>query len=99
MTASDSLILLDFWAEWCVPCLELEPILDTVAAERGSQLKICRINVDDNPNLVAEYVPDNIFPCLILMKNQILKDRVYGTDPTMEPKAFLDQWIQEHAAD
>lgn len=96
---SDSLILLDFWAEWCVPCLELEPILEELAAEQGSRLKICKINVDDNPKLVAEYVPDNMFPCLILIKNQALKDRVYGTDPNMEPKAFLDQWIRQHAED
>ena len=93
---SDALILLDFWAEWCVPCLELEPVLATLAVEQGQRLKICRINVDDNPNLVAEYVPDNIFPCLVLLENNILKDRVYGTDPTMEPKAFLDQWIAKH---
>ena len=89
--------MLDFWAEWCVPCLELEPILEAIAAEHGSKIKICKINVDDNPNLVAEYVPDNIFPCLILMKNQILKDRVYGTDPDMEPKDFLEKWIRQHS--
>lgn len=93
VASSNQLVLLDFWAEWCVPCLEIEPLLEAIAADLGDQIKICKINVDDNPNLVADHVPDNMFPCLILMTNNTLIERVYGTDPKMEPKAFLDQWI------
>ena len=96
VTQSEGLILLDFWAEWCLPCLEIEPLLETIAADLGEQIKICKINVDDNPNLVAEYVPDNMFPCLVLMTNNTLIDRVYGTDPDLAPKVFLDQWIGKH---
>lgn len=96
VSSSNQLILLDFWAEWCVPCLEIEPLLETIAADLGDQIKICKINVDDNPNLVADYVPDNMFPCLILMKDKKIIERVYGTDPKMPPKAFLDQWIGKH---
>ncbi|MBT5707763.1 MAG: c-type cytochrome [Verrucomicrobia bacterium] len=98
VASADQLVLLDFWAEWCVPCLEIEPLLETIAADLGDQIKICKINVDDNPNLVADHVPDNMFPCLILMTNNTLIERVYGTDPKMEPKAFLDQWIARHLA-
>ena len=96
VSAATQLVLLDFWAEWCLPCLEIEPLLETIAADLGEQIKICKINVDDNPNLVADHVPDNMFPCLILMTNNTLIERVYGTDPKMEPKAFLDQWIAKH---
>ena len=96
VASADQLVLLDFWAEWCAPCLEIEPLLEAIAADLGDQIKICKINVDDNPNLVADYVPDNMFPCLILMTNNTLIERVYGTDPKMEPKAFLDQWIASH---
>lgn len=93
---SRSLVLLDFWAEWCLPCLELEPLLEKMAATFGSQLKLCKINVDENTELVAEYVPDNIFPCLILLRDGKVLDRRYGTDPKMEPEAFLRSWIQQH---
>lgn len=96
VVAAKQLVLLDFWAEWCLPCLEIEPLLESIAADLGAQIKICKINVDDNPNLVADHVPDNMFPCLILMTNNTLIERVYGTDPKMEPKAFLDQWIDKY---
>ncbi|MBI4663945.1 MAG: thioredoxin [Verrucomicrobia bacterium] len=87
------LVLLDFWAEWCAPCRELDPILEKLAAEFAGRIKICKINADDQPGLVAQHVPDNIFPCLILMKNGKMIERRYGTDPKMNPEAFLRRWI------
>ena len=93
---AETLVLLDFWAEWCLPCLELEPIIKKLSVELQNRVKICKINIEENPALVAEYVPDNIFPCLILMKHGRLIDRRYGTDPKMKPDAFLRQWITQH---
>jgi len=90
---AESLVLLDFWAEWCVPCHEIDPVLEKLAPEYAGRVKICKINVDDNPDLVADYVPDNIFPCLILMKNGELLDRQYGTDPKMEIEPFFHKWF------
>ena len=95
---AENLILMDFWAEWCQPCLELEPILSKVADEYGGRVTVAKINVDDEADLVAEYVPDNIFPCLILMREGKLLDRCYGTDPEQEPEAFLRKWIGTHLA-
>ena len=90
---TDGLVLLDFWAEWCAPCHEIDPVLEKLAPEYTGRVKICRINVDDNPDLVIEYVPDNIFPCLILMQNGELLDRQYGTDPKMEIEPFFHKWF------
>ena len=95
---ADGLVMLDFWAEWCVPCHEIEPVLEKLAPEYANQVKICRINVDDNPELVTEYVPDNIFPCLILMQNGNLLDRQYGTDPKMEIEPFFRKWFDDALA-
>lgn len=95
---ADELVVLDFWAQWCLPCLELAPVLDAVATEFGSQVKICKIDVDENPELVAEYVPDNMFPCLVILRKGKLLDRRYGTDPKMEPAAFLRDWLGQHIA-
>ncbi len=85
-------------AEWCLPCLELEPILIQATAEFIPRVKVCKINVDENPKLVADYVPDNMFPCLVLLRHGELVDRRYGTDPKMEPAAFLKHWLGEHLA-
>ena len=93
---SDKLILLDFWTDWCLPCLELDPILAKLSVEFDQRIKICKINADENPETVTEYVPDGIYPCLILMWNGKLIERRNGTDPKMEPEAFLRQWIEEN---
>ena len=91
---SETLVLLDFWAEWCLPCLELDPLMPQVSERFGDQLLIAKINIDDHPELVAEYVTDTIYPCLILMRKGEVLDRRYGTDPEMEPKEFLLQWVE-----
>ena len=93
---AEGLVLLDFWAEWCFPCREIEPVLETMAREFSGRIKICRINVDEEPELVADYVPDNIFPCLILMREGRLVERRYGADPKMEIEPFFRQWISAH---
>jgi thioredoxin 1 len=49
------LTLVDFWAEWCGPCRVLGPILDQVAGEMGSKVKIVKVNADQNPELASEY--------------------------------------------
>jgi len=93
---ADGLVLLDFWAEWCVPCHEIDPVLAGLAPDYHGRVKICRINVDDNPDLVVEYVPDNIFPCLILMRNGELLDRRYGADPRMAIEPFFRKWFEQY---
>jgi len=90
------LVLLDFWAEWCLPCVELSPILDKLSPTYQGRVKFCKINVDENMKLVQEYVPDIMFPCLVLLKDGKVLDRIYGTDPEMEPKKFFDDWFSEY---
>ena len=61
-------VLLDFWAEWCVPCRMLAPILEEIAEEYGDSLKVGKINVDDEQELAVKFGIVSI-PTLILMKN------------------------------
>jgi thioredoxin 1 len=61
-------VLVDFWAEWCGPCKMLAPVLEQVAVELGSKLKIVKVNVDNNPQSPSHYGVRSI-PNLILFSN------------------------------
>lgn len=74
---SDQLVLVDFWAEWCVPCRALAPILDQVAAELQGQVKIAKLDVDSNPTTTASFGVQSI-PALILFKNGKPAERIIG---------------------
>ncbi|MBC8243371.1 MAG: c-type cytochrome [Verrucomicrobia bacterium] len=92
---SDGLVLLDFWAEWCFACLELNPVLEELAPEYQGRIQFCKVEVDENPVLVEKYVPDLMFPCLVIMKDGNVIDRKYGVAADAEPDSFLQDWFDK----
>lgn len=70
-------VLVDFWAEWCGPCRMVSPIVDEIAGERAEQLKVLKLNVDDNPGVARRYQVMSI-PTLMLFKDGAEAKRIVG---------------------
>ena len=85
------LVLVDFWAPWCGPCLRIAPVLEELAGEYQGRVKVMKVNVDEN-RPVAEKFQITGIPTMILFKNGKEIDRVAGAlDQT-----GLTQWVKSH---
>jgi thioredoxin 1 len=70
-------VLVDFWAEWCGPCKMIAPILDEIANEKGSAVKIAKVNVDESQGLSAKFGIRAI-PTLLLFKDGTVREQLLG---------------------
>lgn len=78
--ASDKPTLVDFWAEWCGPCQVMNPVIRELAVEYQDQLKVGKVNVDEQPDTAARYRVQSI-PTLILFHHGREADRIIGAVP------------------
>jgi thioredoxin 1 len=74
---SDEPVLVDFWAEWCVPCHMVSPVVEEIGQEKGESLRVAKLNIDENPEVTRRYGVMSI-PTLMLFKGGEEKARVVG---------------------
>jgi thioredoxin 1 len=77
---SDKAVLVDFWAEWCGPCHAVSPVLDKIAQEREDELKLVKVNIDEERELAERYGIASI-PTMILFKDGEPAAAVIGAQP------------------
>lgn len=81
-------VVVDFWAEWCGPCKMIAPSLDEISKELAGKVKIAKVNIDENPELAAQFGVRSI-PTLMLFKGGEVADIKVGA----APKTALSAWI------
>jgi thioredoxin 1 len=87
---SDTPVVVDFWAEWCGPCKAIAPHLEDLASEKGEEIKVAKVNIDDNPLTPTKYGVRGI-PTLMLFKDGELAATKVGA----VPKSKLFEWVDE----
>ena len=89
---SDKPVVVDFWAEWCGPCKAIAPDLEAISDEMAGNVTIAKVNMDENPDLAAQYGVRSI-PTLLMFK---------GGEPVAVqvgalPKSRIADWISKEA--
>ena len=89
--ADKGVSVVDFWAEWCGPCRAITPIIEDLANTYGDDVKVGKLNVDDNSEVATRYAIRSI-PTILIFKDGEVVDRHVGTTT----KAALAQKIEQH---
>ena len=85
-------VLVDFWAEWCGPCKMIAPVLDELADEYAGKLKVCKLDIDANPETAPKFNVKGI-PTLIIFKNGNAEAKKVGALSKSQLAAFIDSTI------
>ena len=85
-------VLVDFWAQWCGPCKMIAPVLEELADEYAGKLKVCKLDIDANPETAPKYNVKGI-PTLIIFKNGNAEAKKVGALSKSQLAAFIDSTI------
>jgi len=82
-------VLVDFWAPWCGPCRRVAPVVEEIAKERGEEMKVVKLNIDENQDTAVAYDVLSI-PTLLLFRHGTVAAKVIGA----YPKAKLEEQLE-----
>ncbi|QES88671.1 thioredoxin [Rhizosphaericola mali] len=88
---SSKLTIVDFWAEWCGPCRAIGPVIEELSEQYADNVKVGKVNVDNNPNVSVNYGITSI-PAILFIKDGKVVDKQIGA----VPKSVLEKKIQAH---
>ena len=91
---TDTPVLVDFWAEWCMPCRMMSPVVDKLSKDYEGKVKFAKVNVDNNPKLATDLQILSI-PVLILFKNGKELTRITGVNSEQNVKREIDTALKQ----
>jgi thioredoxin 1 len=92
---ADGLVLVDFWATWCGPCVAIAPVIEKLAEDYAGKVKVLKLDTDANQQTAMRFNIRSI-PTMLLFKNGKVVDTIIGADPRL--RTVLDGKIATHTA-
>lgn len=91
VVATDKLVVIDFWAEWCGPCQMISPIIHQLAQEYEGKVVIGKCDVEENTAITSKFAIRNI-PTLLFIKNKEVVDKLVGAVPAERIKEKIENF-------
>jgi len=93
IVSKNPLVLVDFWAEWCMPCRMIAPVVEDLAREYAGKILVGKLNVDENPATAERFQVFSI-PTLIIMKEGREVERIVGCVPKSQIEVCLKKHVK-----
>ena len=91
VVATDKLVVVDFWAEWCGPCQMIAPVISKLADEYEGKVVIGKCDVEENTIITSKFAIRNI-PTLLFIKNKVVVDKLVGAVPADRIKEKIEAY-------